>query len=126
MKHDPSGTEEPPQALTPRESDVLQLVADGRTNTEIAEALGIAFRTVKSYVSSACLKLRARNRAAAVAKAFLTGQIREELKAPHRPPRTAGSVWASFVVERILQRSTGAERCDFVHSVNPPSSMRAM
>jgi DNA-binding CsgD family transcriptional regulator len=72
----PSILEETPYGLTAREIDVLQLIADGRTNKEIAEALGISGATVKSYISSACIKLRSRNRTGAVAKALLAGKIR--------------------------------------------------
>jgi DNA-binding NarL/FixJ family response regulator len=55
--------------VTRREYDVLRLVAVGRTNPEIAEQLGLARNTVKTYLQSAMGKLGARNRVEAIAKA---------------------------------------------------------
>lgn len=59
-----------PTQLSPRELDVLQLVADGLQTAEIGGALGISEQTVISHVSAARIKLGARNRAHAVAIAF--------------------------------------------------------
>jgi DNA-binding NarL/FixJ family response regulator len=55
--------------LTRRELDVLRLVAEGKTNSEIADDLCLAKKTVERIVATAIAKLRARNRAHAVAKA---------------------------------------------------------
>lgn len=55
--------------LTKREYEVLRLVAAGNTNPEIAEELGLARNTVKTYLQSAMTKLGARNRVEAIAKA---------------------------------------------------------
>ncbi len=52
-------------ALTPREVDVLRGVAEGLSNAEISERLGIAERTVKNILGGAMRKLRAPNRTAA-------------------------------------------------------------
>lgn len=55
--------------LTKREYDVLRLVAVGHTNPEIADRLGLARNTVKTYLQSAMSKLGARNRVEAIARA---------------------------------------------------------
>jgi DNA-binding NarL/FixJ family response regulator len=52
--------------LSPREHEVLRLLAEGLTDREIGEALGISTRTVETHVASVLRKLGARNRAAAV------------------------------------------------------------
>jgi DNA-binding NarL/FixJ family response regulator len=55
--------------LTQQEMHVLQLVAEGRTNRQIAEALYLGEGTVRNYVSSILSKLNVRNRAEAAAYA---------------------------------------------------------
>jgi DNA-binding NarL/FixJ family response regulator len=55
--------------LSPRERAVLDLLASGRTNREIALELSLSPYTVKEYVSSVYRKLGARNRAEAVRRA---------------------------------------------------------
>lgn len=64
-----------PPALSPRELEVLLLVARGRTNKEIARALGVVERTVKFHLSGAMARLGAANRAEAVALAAQHGLI---------------------------------------------------
>jgi DNA-binding CsgD family transcriptional regulator/tetratricopeptide (TPR) repeat protein len=54
--------------LTRRQHDVLRLVADGATNAEIAQRLGLSVRTVDHHVSSILARLGVRTRAAAVAR----------------------------------------------------------
>lgn len=54
--------------LTPREADVLERIADGRTNPEIAAELFLTVPTVKSYVNQVFQKLGVRTRAEAVAR----------------------------------------------------------
>jgi len=66
----PSG---PP--LTEREREVLEAVASGATNREIAERLFLSPHTVKEHTSSLYRKLGARNRAEAVQKAQRIGLI---------------------------------------------------
>ena len=59
----------PRQRLTPREREVLRLVAAGKSNKEIAAALRISERTAKFHVTAIFNKLGAENRAQAVAVA---------------------------------------------------------
>lgn len=65
----------PPDPLTPREIEVLRLVAGGYSNREIAEALGTAEGTVKNHASSILSKLGVRDRTRAVLKALELGYI---------------------------------------------------
>ncbi len=53
--------------LSPQEERILQLVADGLTNKQIGEELGLAEKTVKNYMSSVLTKLRVGRRAEAAA-----------------------------------------------------------
>jgi len=53
--------------LSPQEERILTLVADGRTNREIGDELGLAEKTVKNYVSSILSKLEVARRAEAAA-----------------------------------------------------------
>jgi DNA-binding CsgD family transcriptional regulator len=62
-------------ALTPREREMLTLLAAGMTAVEIAEQLVISRETVKSHVRSAMLKLGARTRTHAVVRALSCGEI---------------------------------------------------
>jgi DNA-binding NarL/FixJ family response regulator len=55
--------------LTPQEMQVLSLIAEGRTNREIAEKLFLSEGTVRNYVSSVLSKLGVSNRAEAAAYA---------------------------------------------------------
>jgi DNA-binding NarL/FixJ family response regulator len=63
-------------ALTPREQSVLEQLARGLGNKQIAATLGISERTVKFHVSSVFTKLGASNRTDAVARAAQAGLIR--------------------------------------------------
>lgn len=62
------------EPLTPRETEVLRLMAAACTNREIAEALGTAEGTVKIHVSNILAKLGARDRTQAVLRA-LEGRV---------------------------------------------------
>jgi DNA-binding NarL/FixJ family response regulator len=68
-------TAPPPEALTEREVEVLQLVAQGLQNKEIAARLVISERTVKFHVSAILTKLGAGNRTEAVKLAHQMGLI---------------------------------------------------
>jgi DNA-binding CsgD family transcriptional regulator len=65
----------PEEALTPREYDVLELVAEGLSNKAIGARLGISDQTVKFHVASICAKLGVANRTEAVRRALRRGLI---------------------------------------------------
>ncbi|MFC5718653.1 DNA-binding response regulator [Streptomyces gamaensis] len=78
----------PPSAgtLTPREAEVMLLLAQGWSNAEIAEKLSISNATVRSHVHHVLRKLDAGTRARAVAIAYETGLIGAmERQAARRP-----------------------------------------
>ena len=62
-------------SLTPREVEVLRLVADGRTGRQIAEILGVTVRTAHAHTESIIAKLGASNRTHAVAIAIRDGIV---------------------------------------------------
>ena len=64
-----------PEALTPREIEVLELVAEGLPNKAIADRLGISDQTVKFHLASISGKLGASNRTDAVRRAVRSGLI---------------------------------------------------
>lgn len=63
-------------ALTAREIEVLQLLAEGLTNQQVGQRLGLSARTVKTHVQNLLVKLDVPDRTGAVARAFRLGLIR--------------------------------------------------
>ncbi|MDX2005218.1 MAG: response regulator transcription factor [Meiothermus sp.] len=68
----PAGTESP---LSPRELEVLHLIAEGLSNKEIAGRLGISLSTVKTHVEELLQKLSASDRTQAAIKAVRQGLL---------------------------------------------------
>jgi DNA-binding NarL/FixJ family response regulator len=69
----PVAVRHPP--LTGRETEILRLMATGRSNTEIAQTLVISLETVKTHVGNVFTKLDAANRTQAVIIAYETGIV---------------------------------------------------
>lgn len=70
-----SAESDAPGALTERERELLQLIARGRTNKEIAAAIFISENTVKTHLSNIYQKLAVHDRTEAVTKALKQGLI---------------------------------------------------
>ena len=71
----PAGAADQVEPLTPREIDVLRLVAEGMTNRAAGRELGISHRTVQGHLASIYDKLQVNSRTEAVTKALKRGWI---------------------------------------------------
>jgi DNA-binding NarL/FixJ family response regulator len=81
--------------LTPREREVMALVATGLSNNEIAEHLVISRATAKTHVSRALRKLHARDRAQLVTLAYQTGLVAPRQAISGRLPLPAATLAAA-------------------------------
>jgi DNA-binding NarL/FixJ family response regulator len=63
--------------LTPREHEILELIADGKSNAEIAEKLTLSLKTVRNHVSNILNKLQVSDRLQAALRAREAGMGRE-------------------------------------------------
>jgi two-component system, NarL family, nitrate/nitrite response regulator NarL len=66
----------PLDELSPREREVLELVAEGLSNQEIGDRLGLAEKTIKHYMTSILGKLQVRSRVEAALLAYKEGMAR--------------------------------------------------
>jgi len=70
-----AGMETPENALSPREQEVLQLIAEGKTTKEVAVILGIAVKTAESHRTNIMTRLGIHDTAGLVRHAIRTGLI---------------------------------------------------
>ena len=71
----PAGTVASASALTPRETEVLRLIAQGRTSGEVSRELGLSIRTVGRHITNIYSKLGVQGRAEATAHALRHGLV---------------------------------------------------
>ena len=62
--------------ISKREEEILLLMAEGKSNSQIAEELDISYHTVKTHISHILAKMEVRDRLGAVVKALRTGRIK--------------------------------------------------
>jgi DNA-binding CsgD family transcriptional regulator len=65
-----------PVVLSPRQSEILHLLADGHSTEQIAEALGISRLTTRNHINAVLRRLDSRSRVEALAKARQSGLVR--------------------------------------------------
>lgn len=89
------------EALTSREDEVLQLLAEGQCNKAIARNLDIAVGTVKTHVQSIMVKLNARTRTEATRVAVQRGMVEVQLPSYNRGLQMATRATAASALRRI-------------------------
>jgi two-component system, NarL family, response regulator LiaR len=67
------------ESLTPRQAEVLRLIAQGKSNKQIADELIVSLLTVQNHVHQILAKLQARNRTAAAVYAVQVGLVSVEI-----------------------------------------------
>jgi DNA-binding CsgD family transcriptional regulator len=103
--------------LSVREGDILDLIAQGRSNKEIARSLCIAPETVKTHVKHIFIKLNVEKRAQAVSRAHSLGLVATYHHATNRlgSPR----VWAGYRAQRELSASTSTRHAQEHQTARP-------
>ena len=81
------------RSLSRRETGILRMIAHGMSNKRIAKSLGITPETVKSHAKNIFVKLAARTRAQAVARAEATGLLKPAVA----PPESAGQLGSRVI-----------------------------
>ena len=76
LNGDTKTPENTPPSLTPRQQEVLVLIADGKSNKQIASLLGLSDGTIKTHISSILRTLNANNRTQAILTASRMGILR--------------------------------------------------
>jgi DNA-binding CsgD family transcriptional regulator len=97
--------------LSPRQREILDLVAEGRTSKEIAVALGISESTVNWHLANAFERLGASSRAEAVALAIRANGADRANKAPTRArpsPAPARAAWPRLLAIAVAIAIAGA------------------
>jgi DNA-binding CsgD family transcriptional regulator len=97
------------KSLSSREIAILHLIAQGRSNKQIALSLSITPETVKSHVKNIFMKLDVEKRAQAVACAQILGLLRIA-EAVHAPV-PGGLIASELIVERIAVARPDAGAC---------------
>jgi DNA-binding CsgD family transcriptional regulator len=77
-------------APRPAEREILALLADGKTQTQIASALFVSPKTVSTHIQHVLAKLGVHSRAQAVAAAFKLGLVESDVSAHALPSALAG------------------------------------
>jgi DNA-binding NarL/FixJ family response regulator len=98
------------EELTPREREVVALVASGLSNEQIAERLVVTRATAKTHVSRALCKLHARDRAQLVVLAYETGLVRSGPRWPEAVQRAVMPARASRIARAPIANGSGTRR----------------